>query len=179
MKNLIKMGILAAAISASCSVFAASNPGVQINFKGSMVSSSCNVSVNNGQSTVDIGQVNTSVLSLGEMSPDTPFTVDISNCPNSVSSAKLDFEGDTFAGNSTVFALKGGTGNQMESIGMMIKDLSNGSSGVYFKPNVSGPARTLSQGSASFPLAATMKIMKEGVDEGDFSVSTSLHVIYE
>ncbi|GEM_PF-3508386 len=179
MKKLIKMGILAATISASCSVLAATNPGVQIDFKGSMVSSSCNVSVNNGQSTVDIGQIDTSGLSLGETSPDILFTVDISDCPNSVSSAKLDFEGNTFAGNSTVFALNQGTGNQMESIGMMIENLSNGASGVYFTPNVSGPAHTLSDGATSFPLAATMKIMKEGVDEGTFSVSTSLHVIYE
>ncbi|WP_312412600.1 fimbrial protein [Pseudescherichia sp.] len=178
MKKLIKMGILAAAISASCSVFAATTPDVQVTFKGSMVSSSCNVSINNGQSTVDIGQVDTSGLKLGETSPDIPFTVDIKGCPNSVSSAKLDFEGDAFAGNSTVFALNQGTGNQMESIGMMIKDLSMGD-GSYLKPNASGSPLTLSDGAASFPLAATMKIMKEGVDEGTFYVSTALHVIYE
>lgn len=176
MKKLIKMAILAAAISASCSAFAASTPGVQVNFKGNMVSSSCNVSVNQGQSTVDIGQVDTSGLSLGETSPEIPFTVDISDCPSSVTSARLDFEGNAFSGNSTVFALQQGTGNQMDHIGMMIKD---GNTGSYYKPNVADSnGKNLTNGAISFPLAAAMKIMKEGVDEGSYMVSTSLHVLY-
>ncbi|WP_312213053.1 fimbrial protein [Pseudescherichia sp.] len=176
MKSIFKIGMLAAAISVSCSAFAASTPGVQINFKGSMVSSSCNVSVNQGQSTVDIGQVDTSGLSLGETSPEIPFTVDISDCPSSVTSARLDFEGNAFSGNSTVFALQQGTGNQMDHIAMMIKDVNSGS---YYKPNVApNTGKNLTNGAISFPLAAAMKIMKEGVDEGDYMVSTSLHVLY-
>lgn len=176
MKKIIQLGILAAAITASCSSFAASTDGVQVNFSGKLVSSSCNVSVNGGQSTIEMGNVDTSGLKAGDTTAEVPFTVDISGCPSSVSSAALDFEGTTVAGNNTLFGLTSSTGNIADQIGMILKDTTTGS---MITPNVSSTKQNLADGAVSIPLAAQMKLISGTVDEGSFTVSTSLHVIYD
>lgn len=176
MKKLIKFSIAAAAISASCAAFAASDDGIQVDFSGKLVSSSCNVSVNSGQSSVDMGNIDTSTLSLGDSTTDVPFNVDITNCPSSVTSAALDFEGTAFPGNTTVFSLTSATGNAMDHMALQIKDQNSGS---YLTPSVSSTEHDLTNGTASIPLAASLKVMAAGVDDGDFTASTSLHVIYQ
>lgn len=176
MKNLIKLSIVAAAISASCAAFAASDDGVQVNFSGKLVSSSCNVSVNSGQGSVDLGNVDTSTLALGDSTTDVPFNVDITNCPSSVTSAAVFFEGTAFPGNTTVYSLTSSTGNAIDHMALQIKDQN---SGGYITPGTSSSAHDLTNGSASIPLAANLKLMKEGVDDGDFTASTSLHVNYQ
>lgn len=176
MKKIIQLGILAAAITASCSSFAASTDGVQVNFSGKLVSSSCNVSINGGQSTIDMGNVDTSGLKMGDTTAEVPFTVDISGCPSSVSSAALDFEGTAMTGNTTLFGLTSSTGNTADQIGMILKSTDSGS---ILTPNVSSTKKDLSDGAVSIPLAAQMKLVSGTVDEGQFTVSTSLHVIYD
>lgn len=177
MKKIIQLGILAAAITASCSSFAASTGSVvQVNFGGTLVSSSCNVSVNGDQSTIDMGNVDTSGLKAGDTTAEVPFTVDISGCPSSVSTAALDFEGTAVSGDNSLFGLTASTGNTAEQIGMLLK---NTSTGGMLAPNVSSSKQDLSEGAVSIPLAAQMKLISNTVDEGDFTVSTSLHVIYE
>lgn len=175
MKKIIQLGILAAAITASCSSFAASTDGVQVNFSGKMVNSSCNVSVNGGQGTIDMGNVSTAGLSIGETTAAVPFTIDISGCPSDVSTAALDFEGTTVSGNTTLFGLTSSTGNIADQVGMLLKT----EGGNVLTPNVSGSKEDLSDGAASIPLSAQMKLLSSKVDEGEFTVSTSLHVVYD
>ncbi|WP_333011337.1 fimbrial protein [Kluyvera sichuanensis] len=176
MNKLIKIGLLAATISASCGSYAASTEGVQVNFTGQVVTSSCDVSVNGGQSSVDMGNVSTAGLSIGDTTTGIPFTVDISGCPSSVSTAALDFEGTAFSGNNTLFGLTSSTGNTASQIAMVLKNTDNG--GIIM-PNISSTAKDLTNGAVSIPLTASMKLMSSSVDEGQFTVSTSLHVIYD
>lgn len=176
MKKIIQLGILAAALTASYSTFAASTDGVQVNFSGKLVSSSCNVSINGGQGTIDMGNVDTSGLKAGDTTTEVPFTVDISGCPSSVSSAALDFEGTAAAGNHTLFGLTSSIGNASDQIAMVLK---NTKSGGVITPNVSSSKQDLDNGAASIPLTAQMQLIGNTVDEGNFTVSTSLHVIYD
>ena len=174
MKKIIQIGILTAAITASCGAFAASTPGVAVEFGGTLTKSSCNVSVNGGQS-IDMGSVDTSGLKIGETSTEVPFTVDIKDCPSSILAASLVFEGNAFPSDNTAFALTSSTGNASDQIAMMIK---NTASGSYINPNTSGPTEGLDGGAVSIPLAAVMKMKSSSVDEGEFAVSTSLHINY-
>lgn len=176
MKKIIQLGILAAAITASCSSFAASSPGTEVNFSGTLVNSSCNVSVNGGQSTIDMGNISTAGLGIGDTTTAVPFTVDISGCPSDVSSATLDFEGTAVAGNNTLFGLTSSTGNIADQVGMMLKLSDTGS---VVDPNVGTTKKDLTDGAVSIPLTAQMKLLSSTVDEGQFTVSTSLHVIYD
>ncbi|MGM8755834.1 fimbrial protein [Enterobacter chuandaensis] len=174
MKKIIQLGILAAAITASCGAFAAGTEGVAVEFGGTLTTSSCNVSVNGGQS-IDMGSVDTSGLKIGETTTAVPFTVDIKDCPSSIQTAALDFEGNAFSGDNTAFALTSSVGNAAEQVALMIE---NTASGTYFSPNVSGSTESLDSGAVSIPLAALLKMKSSSVDEGQFAVSTSLHVIY-
>lgn len=176
MNKLITFSIAAIAISSACSVYAASTDGTQVNFTGSLVSSSCNVSVNDGQSTIDMGSIDTSTLAVGDTTAEVPFTVDISHCPTNVSSTMLDFQGTAFTGHPDVFSLTSAEGNAMDHIGMVLKDTKVGG---YLSPNASSTSHDLVDGATSFPLAASMKLLQTGVDDGDFTVSTTLHVVYE
>lgn len=176
MKKIIQLGILAAAITASCGAFAAGTEGVAVEFGGTLTTSSCNVSVNGGNS-IDMGSIDTSGLKIGETTAGVPFTVDIKDCPSSILTAALDFEGTAFSGDNTAFALTSSVGNAADQIAMLIENTSVGS-GSYLTPNVSGPAKNLVDGAVSIPLAAVMKMKSSSVDEGQFAVSTSLHVTY-
>ncbi|EFE06006.1 fimbrial protein [Citrobacter youngae] len=177
MKKIIQLGILAAAITASCATNAADSKGVAVEFSGILANSSCNVSVNGGQ-TIDMGTVSTAGLKIGDETEAVPFTVDISGCPSSISTASLDFEGTSFTGDNTLFALTSTVGDQLHQIGMKINAVGYGS-GVSLTPNVGSGPETLTDGAVSIPLSASLKLKSSTVDEGKFAVSTSLHVIYD
>ncbi|QWZ48829.1 fimbrial protein [Enterobacter bugandensis] len=178
MKTVIKTSIIAAAMAAAFSTYAATpDAGVQVNFSGTLTSSSCAVSVNDGQSTIDMGSIDTSGLTVGETTPQQNFNVDIKNCPSSVTSAYLVFDGSTADAAAGHFSITSGTGNMTDHIAMQLLDLGTG--GSIVKPSTSTVIRSLENGALSIPLAAQMVVLKDGVDDGDFTVSTSMHVIYQ
>jgi major type 1 subunit fimbrin (pilin) len=174
MKQLIKFSI-AAAIATSCATFAANAADNQVDFTGILASSSCNVSVNGGDNTVDMGLIDTSGMGAGEITDDVAFSVDIKNCPTTLQTAVLQFQGTAFDGNSALYSITKPSGNQQDHIALQIKDTN---SQGYINPNTES-AYILSQGNVSIPLAASMKLVKDGVDDGAFTVSTTLHIDYK
>ncbi|MBV4368514.1 fimbrial protein [Erwinia sp. BNK-24-b] len=110
---------------------AAAADGV-INFKGSIIDAACTVDLDgSGASTMNVtlGNVNKTAFSgvgstAGGTASTTQFNVLLKNCPESVTTAKVKFDGIAYAGDNTVLALTQEKG-VATGIGIQLSD-SNG-----------------------------------------------------
>ncbi|EIR1700693.1 fimbrial protein [Escherichia coli] len=77
-----------------------------INFTGSILDSACTV---NSDSVVNLGQISKSSLSRkGDVAASTHFTIELENCPSSVKSASVKFDGVADANDTNILALAHG-----------------------------------------------------------------------
>ena len=107
----VTLGIfIAAALGCSTSSFAASTGEGQINFTGEIIDSACQVV--NGLSSplnVALGKVSkTAFTGAGSTSTLTKFDIQVKNCPETVTSAAINFGGTPDADNNTTLALTPG-----------------------------------------------------------------------
>ena len=103
--NKVALGlIIAAAVGCSASTFAATNGEGQINFTGEIIDSACQVV--NGLSNplnVQLGKVSKTVFTgAGSTSTLTKFDIQLTNCPDTVTSAAINFGGTPDANNATL-----------------------------------------------------------------------------
>ncbi|KFK94090.1 MULTISPECIES: fimbrial protein [unclassified Serratia (in: enterobacteria)] len=121
-KNIIVATLVAAAAMTTASTFAADG---QVNFSGSVIDASCNVTnATSGSLNVVLGQVSKSAFTAaGTKAAPTKFTLQVSNCPDSVSSVGVKFDGTTVAGDNSVLALTQGTG-VATGVGIQLSDAS-------------------------------------------------------
>ena len=106
--NKVALGlIIAAAVGCSASTFAATNGEGQINFTGEIIDSDCQVV--NGLSNplnVQLGKVSKTVFTgAGSTSTLTKFDIQLTNCPDTVTSAAINFGGTPDANNNATLAL--------------------------------------------------------------------------
>jgi len=106
--NKVALGLfIAATIGCSASAFAATNGEGQINFTGEIIDSACQVV--NGLSdplNVQLGKVSKTVFTgAGSTSTPTKFDIQLKDCPETVTSAAINFGGTPDANNSTTLAL--------------------------------------------------------------------------
>ncbi|QLR42387.1 fimbrial protein [Enterobacter sp. RHBSTW-00994] len=106
--NKVALSIfIAAAIGCSASVFAATNGEGQINFTGEIIDSACQVV--NGLSSplnVELGKVSKTVFTgAGSTSTLTKFDIQLKDCPETVTSAAINFGGTPDTDNNTTLAL--------------------------------------------------------------------------
>jgi major type 1 subunit fimbrin (pilin) len=106
--NKVALGlIIAAAVGCSASTFAATNGEGQINFTGEIIDSACQVV--NGLSNplnVQLGKVSKTVFTgAGSTSTLTKFDIQLTNCPETVTSAAINFGGTPDANNNATLAL--------------------------------------------------------------------------
>lgn len=97
-----------------------------INFTGEVLDAACTVDVGATSAlTVDLGKVQKSAFSGdGSTAAATKFTLKLSACPESVTSATVKFDGTAFAGDNTVLALTSGTG-VATGVGIQLMDATN------------------------------------------------------
>ncbi len=106
--NKVALGLfIAATVGCSASAFAATNGEGQINFTGEIIDSACQVV--NGLSNplnVELGRVSKTVFSgAGSTSTPTKFDIQLKSCPETVTSAAINFGGTPDTDNSTTLAL--------------------------------------------------------------------------
>lgn len=104
--------LIAATLGCSASAFAATNGEGQINFTGEIIDSACQVV--NGLSAplhVQLGKVSKSVFTgAGSTSTLTKFSIQLTNCPETVTSAAIDFGGTPDSNNTSTLAVTPDTG---------------------------------------------------------------------
>lgn len=106
--NKVALGFfIAALIGCSASALAATDGEGQINFTGEIIDSACQVV--NGISNplnVELGQVSKTVFTgAGSTSTPTRFDIQLKNCPESVTSAAINFGGTPDSDNNSALAL--------------------------------------------------------------------------
>jgi major type 1 subunit fimbrin (pilin) len=121
-KNIIAATLAAAALT-SVSAFAADG---QVNFKGEIIDSACTV-VNSVASPLDVqlGKVTKSAFTqAGDKTAATKFTLQLTGCPDTVSSATVKFDGTSVNGDNSILALTQGAG-VATGVGIQLSDDSN------------------------------------------------------
>lgn len=142
-KNLMAATLAAAAVMTSASVFADDG---QINFTGEITDQGCKVSnTPTAPLNVAMGKISTgSFHGAGSTASATKFTLKLTECPSTVSTATIAFDGTSLNGNNTILALTGGTG-AATGVGIQLSDDSNTVVPLFMKSK----AYTLKSGSES------------------------------
>jgi major type 1 subunit fimbrin (pilin) len=102
--NLISLAVITTAVFCSASAMAT---GGQVNFTGEIIDAGCNI-VNTPSSPLNVvmGQVAKSEFTgVGSTAAPTKFTLVLTNCPESVSTAKIKFDGSSVNGDTSLLAL--------------------------------------------------------------------------
>lgn len=122
-KNIIAAAFATVAVLSASSAFAADG---QVNFKGEIIDSACTV-VNSVSSPLDVtlGQVaKTAFTGAGSTAAATGFTLQLKDCPATVSSATVKFDGAAVSGDNSVLALTDEAG-VATGVGIQLSDASN------------------------------------------------------
>ncbi|MBV7406122.1 fimbrial protein [Enterobacter sp. ENT03] len=93
-------------------VFSAGAADGTINFTGEILEQACTINVGtNNTLTVDLGKVaKTAFSAAGVESGTTKFTIKLKDCPDTITSAKVRFDGVPDTTDSTLLAITSGTG---------------------------------------------------------------------
>ena len=106
--NKVALGLfIATTVGCSASAFAETNGEGQINFTGEIIDSACQV-VNGLSNPLDVqlGKVSKTVFTgAGSTSTLTKFDIKLTNCPETVTSAAINFGGTPDADNNATLAL--------------------------------------------------------------------------
>lgn len=112
-----------------------------INFNGSLTADACTVDAGSADQTVDLGKVAVTAFSAGagtKASP-TKFSLNLTDCPATVTSAQVKFDGTSDEINPNLLALD--SGSDATGVGIEIADKS-------------GTAIPVHQASSDYPLVA-------------------------
>lgn len=102
-KTIIALSLIAAPLLMINNALAADGT---INFTGTITDSACTVDTASASQTVSLGTVSSSAFSAaGDTASPTKFTINLSNCPTTVSSASVKFDGSINTTNNNLLAL--------------------------------------------------------------------------
>ncbi|MCS2171956.1 fimbrial protein [Scandinavium sp. TWS1a] len=171
--NVIAMAIAATAVLSAANSFATSG---QVNFTGEIIDAGCDVinTVSNPLQ-VNLGQVAKSeFVNAGDTAAVTGFNIQLTNCPISVSTASIKFDGAALNGDNSVLALTQGVG-VATGVGIQISD----QSGVLPLAQQS-MAYSLQSGSTmnNLPFTARYKSVAATVTAGPANSVANFSVIY-
>ena len=107
MRKIVSGTLVATALCCSVSAWAATSGEGQVNFTGEIIDSACQVT--NGLSNpldVQLGKVSKTIFTgTGSTSTATKFDIQLTNCPETVTSAAVNFGGTPDADNNSTLAL--------------------------------------------------------------------------
>lgn len=102
-KNIIAAAIVATAALSMSNVFAAAGT---VNFNGEILDAACTVDVGSQNQTVELGRYNKSEFTnAGDKTATTKFSIVLKDCPATVTSAAVRFDGTPDAADSTLLAI--------------------------------------------------------------------------
>ncbi|MBW7981909.1 fimbrial protein [Enterobacillus tribolii] len=174
-KNLIVAALIAGAMSASV----ASADDGKINFVGEITDNACTVtnSVTNPL-TVTLGKVaRTAFTGAGSTAAPTKFTIALTNCPESVTSASVKFDGVADTNVSSVLALTQATGEDettASGVGIQIMDKQN----VAVPLHTASSAYTLAQGANNLDFVARYYATSATVTSGLANSTSNFTIVY-
>ncbi|MFP2514729.1 fimbrial protein [Buttiauxella agrestis] len=122
-KNLIAVAVLATSVFGVASAMAADG---QVNFTGEIIDTPC-VAVNTPSNPLEVklGKVGkTAFTGAGSTAAATKFTLQLTDCPATVSTASVKFDGTSDAGNNSVLALTQESG-VATGVGIQLSDDAN------------------------------------------------------
>lgn len=171
-KNAIAMSILCLLAGASA-VQAADGT---INFTGSVTSVACAVDMASASQTVNLGNVSaTAFSSAGSVAAPTKFTVKLTTCPESISSAAVRFDGSADTTDSRLLALS--SGQTAEGVAVAIYE----ADGTTIVPlQTQSVANTIDSEKAENEISFVAKYMSTGagVVAGSANASTNFTISY-
>lgn len=171
----IKNSVLAAAIVSlgfASSAFAADGT---INFIGNITDTACQVTAANASQDVTLGTVASSAFTnAGDTAAATKFTIKVSSCPDTVTSASVRFDGEPSAANNQILALTSGQTATNVGIGLYESD----STTLIGLQNDSAP-QTLVQGDNNLTYVAKYYATATGVTAGTANASTTFTITYK
>ena len=176
MKKLIIAGIAAGMACASVSAFASSGEG-QINFTCEVIDSACTVV--NGLSnplTVSLGKVAKSAFTgSGSTTSTTRFSIQLKNCPDTVTSASVTFGGTPDGNNKDILAVTSGTGTA-SGVGVQLLDKTQTPLSLY----TSSAAYTLTSGTTTNDLEFGARYIQTGgtVSAGVANAASTFTIVY-
>ncbi|MTD41275.1 fimbrial protein [Erwinia sp. CPCC 100877] len=109
------------------------NPGVEagtqgtggvVNFTGEITDVSCDITTQSKSQTVDLGKWAATYFSDNKESTQTPFQISVDNCPDSVSTVAVLFDGEKDTADSSLLAVTGGA----TGVGVKLYEEDRGSS---------------------------------------------------
>lgn len=121
-KTIFRVYFMSAAVVAG---YAQASDGT-IHFTGSISDQTCAVDSGSQNLPVDLGKVSQTALNggAGTKAAPTRFTLSLSACPDTVTSASVKFDGNTDDTNQNLLALDGGTG-VASGVGIEIADIND------------------------------------------------------
>lgn len=153
----------------SSSVFASDGT---INFTGTVTETACTVS----SSTVAVafGTIASSSFSAaGDVAAPTQFAISLTDCPASVTSATVKFDGTADTTNSNLLAL--GSSSTAAGLGVAIYD----NTGTIVPAATSSSAYTLATGSNSLDFVARLMSTSATITAGTVATSTDFTIAYD
>ncbi len=125
-----KISLIAFALVASSTSFAATVTGGQVHFTGDLVNAACAVDVNSDGQTVDLGQHRVSKFKkAGDMSGPVPFQINLVDCEAALvtKGVSIAFKGSTTATNPKLLVVGAGASNDAaaQGVGIQISDSSS------------------------------------------------------
>lgn len=92
-----------------------------INFTGAIIDTACTVTPATATQTVALGSVNKTAFSgAGSSASPTKFSITLTSCPASVTTATVRFDGPTSAANSALLAITPSAGTEAKNVGVGI-----------------------------------------------------------
>lgn len=168
-------------LSALCMVTAGVAGTIQaadgtIHFTGSITDQTCAVDTGSQNLPVNLGNVAQTALngSAGMKAAPTRFTINVSDCPDTVTGANVKFDGTADAVNQTLLALDSGTG-VATGVGIQIAD----KNGAPIPLHTASPDYPLAEGSNMLDFTARYVSTGTAVTTGPANGTSEFTIIYK
>lgn len=172
----MKLRNSAIALAASTLIFASSAYAADgtITFTGDIVASTCKINGGTNDQTVALGKVSTTALKgAGTQAAGTLFTIALTGCGDTFTSAQVKFDATKNTVNSDLIALSGDSTATGVGIGVFESD------GVtYVTPYVATKAQAIKDGAATFSYVAKYVATGDTVTAGTANSSATFTIIY-
>lgn len=145
-----------------------------INFVGNITDTACQVSSASATQTVELGTVSSKAFSVsGDTAAAKRFTINVSSCPDSISSATIRFDGPANAANNQILALS--SGQTATNVGVAIYE--NDSATLIPLLQESAP-QTLVKDNNQLSYVAKYYATATGVTAGTANASATFTITY-
>lgn len=171
-----KTMLSALAMVAACAAGSALASDGTIHFTGNITDQTCKVDTGSQNLPVNLGSVAQSALngSKGMRAAPTKFTISVSECPETVTSANVKFDGTSDTDDQSLLALDSGTGIAT-GVGIQIAD----KNGATIPLHSASPDYALAEGANTLDFVARYVSTGPAVSTGTANGTSEFTIIYK